>query len=145
MADAASLRAPLCTEQFGSGAPRGCRAAADGSLHWEGAPRWGWLSRAPTAKPGQDAGGGGAPWAALPVLSGLRAVLLPQGFPDSVSPDYLPYQLWDSVQVRPDDCRAGPGRGRLWLRTQGTGHCNLRLHREGGGAESCRFSWSQHQ
>ncbi|XP_055464851.1 RUS family member 1 isoform X2 [Psammomys obesus] len=99
MADAASLRAPLCTEQFGSGAPRGCRAAADGSLHWEGAPRRGWLSRAPTAKPGQDAGGGGAPWAALPVLSGLRAVLLPRGFPDSVSPDYLPYQLWDSVQA----------------------------------------------
>jgi len=26
-------------------------------------------------------------------------VFLPQGFPDSVSPDYLPYQLWDSVQA----------------------------------------------
>ncbi|EDL17643.1 cDNA sequence BC017158, isoform CRA_a [Mus musculus] len=99
MADAASLRAPLCTEQFGSGAPRGCSAAADGSLQWDGARRWGWLSRAPIAKPGQHAGGGGGPWAALTALSGLRSVLLPQGFPDSVSPDYLPYQLWDSVQA----------------------------------------------
>jgi hypothetical protein len=107
MADAASLRAPLCTEQFGSGAPRGCSAAADGSLQWDGARRWGWLSRAPIAKPGQHAGGGGGPWAALTALSGLRSVLLPQGFPDSVSPDYLPYQLWDSVQVRLADCRGG--------------------------------------
>ncbi|KAM7329417.1 hypothetical protein ACRRTK_011030 [Alexandromys fortis] len=98
MADSASLRMHLCTEQFGSRAPRGCRAAADGSLQWDGARRWGWLSRAPTAKPGQEAGSG-APLAALPALSGLRAVLLPQGFPDSVSPDYLPYQLWDSVQA----------------------------------------------
>lgn len=112
MADSTSLRMQLCTEQFGSRAPRGCRAAADGSLQWDGARRWDWLSRAPTAKPGQDAEGGG-PWAALPALSGLRAVLLPQGFPDSVSPDYLPYQLWDSVQVRPTDCRGGWGCRRL--------------------------------
>lgn len=112
MADSTSLRMQLCTEQFGSRAPRGCRAAADGSLQWDGARRWGWLSRAPTTKPGQDAGSGG-PWAALPALSGLRAVLLPQGFPDSVSPDYLPYQLWDSVQVRPADCRGGWGVGGL--------------------------------
>ncbi|XP_078009150.1 RUS family member 1 isoform X3 [Phascolarctos cinereus] len=27
------------------------------------------------------------------------AVFLPHGFPDSVSPDYLPYQLWDTVQA----------------------------------------------
>lgn len=107
MADAASLRAPLCTEQFGSGAPRGCSAAADGSLQWDGARHWGWLSQAQTAKPGQHAGGGGGLWAALTALSGLRSVLLPQGFPDSVSPDYLPYQLWDSVQVWPADCRGG--------------------------------------
>ncbi|XP_027260275.1 RUS family member 1 isoform X2 [Cricetulus griseus] len=99
MADCASLRVPLCTEQFGSRAPRACRAAADGSLQWDGARRWGWLSGNPAAEPGQDAGGGGGPWAALPALSGLRAVLLPQGFPDSVSTDYLPYQLWDSVQA----------------------------------------------
>uniref|UniRef100_A0A2I3RRW5 RUS family member 1 n=1 Tax=Pan troglodytes TaxID=9598 RepID=A0A2I3RRW5_PANTR len=56
MADDAGLETPLCSEQFGSGEARGCRAAADGSLQWE-------------------------------------------GFPDSVSPDYLPYQLWDSVQA----------------------------------------------
>uniref|UniRef100_A0A8C6B8B9 RUS family member 1 n=1 Tax=Monodon monoceros TaxID=40151 RepID=A0A8C6B8B9_MONMO len=57
MAYVARSEAPLCTEQFGSGTARGCRAAAaDGSLQWE-------------------------------------------GFPDSVSPDYLPYQLWDSVQA----------------------------------------------
>uniref|UniRef100_A0A8C3W3Y7 RUS family member 1 n=1 Tax=Catagonus wagneri TaxID=51154 RepID=A0A8C3W3Y7_9CETA len=56
MADVAECEAPLCSEQFGSGAARGCRAAADGTLQWE-------------------------------------------GFPDSVSPDYLPYQLWDSVQA----------------------------------------------
>ena len=40
-----------------------------------------------------------APGTASPPLSRLLAVFLPQGFPDSVSPDYLPYQLWDSVQV----------------------------------------------
>lgn len=108
MADVANLRAPpLCTEQFGSGTPRGCSAAADGSLQWDRVRRWGWLSGTLTAKPGQDAGGGWGPWAVLPALSGLRTVLLPQGFPDSVSPDYLPYQLWDSVQVRPADCRGG--------------------------------------
>lgn len=107
MADTASLRAPLCTEQFGSGAPRGCSAAADGSLQWDGTRRGGWLSRARIAKPGQHAGGGGGAWTALTALSGLRSVLLPQGFPDSVSPDYLPYQLWDSVQVRPAGCRWG--------------------------------------
>uniref|UniRef100_A0A8D1DFL5 RUS family member 1 n=1 Tax=Sus scrofa TaxID=9823 RepID=A0A8D1DFL5_PIG len=56
MADVARREAPLCSEQFGSGTARGCRAAADGTLQWE-------------------------------------------GFPDSVSPDYLPYQLWDSVQA----------------------------------------------
>uniref|UniRef100_A0A8C9CDM2 RUS family member 1 n=1 Tax=Phocoena sinus TaxID=42100 RepID=A0A8C9CDM2_PHOSS len=56
MAYVAKSEALLCSEQFGSGTARGCRAAADGSLQWE-------------------------------------------GFPDSVSPDYLPYQLWDSVQA----------------------------------------------
>lgn len=107
LADTASLRAPLCTEQFGSGAPRSCSAAADGSLQWDGAQRWGWFSRASITKPGQHEGGDGGPWAALTALSGLRSVLLPQGFPDSVSPDYLPYQLWDSVQVRPAYCHGG--------------------------------------
>ncbi|XP_078201322.1 RUS family member 1 isoform X6 [Callithrix jacchus] len=101
MADDAGLPALLCSEQFGSGEARGCRAAADGSLQWEVRGwRWWGLSRAFTVKPeGRDAGEVGAPGAASPPLSGLQAVFLPQGFPDSVSPDYLPYQLWDSVQA----------------------------------------------
>ncbi|XP_019295050.2 RUS family member 1 isoform X2 [Panthera pardus] len=101
MADATNLNRPLCCEQFGSGAARGCFAAADGSLQWEA---WGWrwwdFSGAFTVKPQRLAGGaGGALGTASPPLSSLIAVFLPQGFPDSVSPDYLPYQLWDSVQA----------------------------------------------
>uniref|UniRef100_A0A9L0R4S9 RUS family member 1 n=1 Tax=Equus caballus TaxID=9796 RepID=A0A9L0R4S9_HORSE len=102
MADGASLEARLCSEQYGSGAARGCCAAVDGSLQWEA---WGWrwwgFSGAFTAKPeGPDGGGEGAPATASAPLSRLLALFLPQGFPDSVSPDYLPYQLWDSVQIR---------------------------------------------
>uniref|UniRef100_A0A4W2BQN0 RUS family member 1 n=1 Tax=Bos indicus x Bos taurus TaxID=30522 RepID=A0A4W2BQN0_BOBOX len=91
----------LCSEQFGSGAARGCRAAPDGSLQWEAwGRRWWGFSGAFTAKPGgRDGGGGVAPGTASPPFSRLLAVFLPQGFPDSVSPDYLPYQLWDSVQA----------------------------------------------
>lgn len=33
------------------------------------------------------------------VLGWARDVFLPQGFPESVSPDYLQYQFWDSVQA----------------------------------------------
>lgn len=29
----------------------------------------------------------------------LRDVFLPQGYPESVSSDYLHYQMWDTVQV----------------------------------------------
>lgn len=110
MAELTSVEEPLCSEQFGSGAARSCHAAADGSLQWEA---WGWckwgLSGAFTVKPEkQDGVEGTAPEAASPLLSGLLAVFLPQGYPDSVSTDYLPYQLWDSVQVSP----AGLGRGR---------------------------------
>ncbi|XP_004692009.1 PREDICTED: RUS1 family protein C16orf58 homolog [Condylura cristata] len=98
MADAASSAVPLCSEQFGSGAARSCRAAADGSLLWEA---WGWrwwgFCGPFTLKP--DRRRGCAPGTASPPLSGLLALFLPQGFPDSVSPDYLPYQLWDSVQA----------------------------------------------
>lgn len=91
----------LCSEQFGSGAARGCRAAPDGSLQWEAwGRRWWGFSGAFTAKPGgRDGGRGVAPGTASPPFSRLLAVFLPQGFPDSVSPDYLPYQLWDSVQA----------------------------------------------
>ena len=109
MADATNLNRPLCCEQFGSGAARGCFAAADGSLQWEA---WGWrwwdFSGAFTVKPQRLAGGAGrALGTASPPLSSLIAVFLPQGFPDSVSPDYLPYQLWDSVQVSPADWGRG--------------------------------------
>ncbi|XP_062954715.1 RUS family member 1 isoform X1 [Cynocephalus volans] len=99
MADDA--QAPLCSERFGSGTARSCRAGADGSLQWEA---WGWrwwgFSGGLRVKPeGRNGGGGEALGTASPPLSGLQAVFLPQGFPDSVSPDYLPYQLWDSVQA----------------------------------------------
>ncbi|KAM9100485.1 RUS1 family protein C16orf58 homolog isoform X1 [Sarcophilus harrisii] len=65
-----------CWERFGSGSPRGCTVAPDGSLCWEA---------------------GGGPGRGL--RTALTAVFLPHGFPDSVSPDYLPYQLWDTVQA----------------------------------------------
>lgn len=29
----------------------------------------------------------------------LKEIFLPQGYPHSVSPDYLQYQIWDSLQV----------------------------------------------
>lgn len=108
MAGHAGVGAPLCSEQFGSQAARSCCAAADGSLQWEAwAWRWWGCSGALKGKPGgRDGGGGRAPGAASPPLSRLLAVFLPQGFPDSVSADYLPYQLWDSVQV---SVRRGPG------------------------------------
>ncbi|XP_072452935.1 RUS family member 1 isoform X1 [Notamacropus eugenii] len=67
---------PQCWERFGSGRPRRCTAAPDGSLSWEA---------------------GGGPGRGL--RAALTAVFLPHGFPDSVSPDYLPYQLWDTVQA----------------------------------------------
>jgi hypothetical protein len=118
VAGAGALEPPLCSEQFGSGAARGCRAAADGSLRWEAAGRRGWrLPRIFSATPeGRGGDGDGAPGAALQPLAGLQAVFLPQGFPDSVSADYLPYQLWDSVQVGPATewaaCGWGSGTAR---------------------------------
>ncbi|KAM6155882.1 RUS family member 1 [Rhynchocyon petersi] len=90
MTEDAGLEVALCSEQFGSGAARGCRVAADGSLQWE-AEGWRWW--------GFSGNGGSNRGAAWSPLSGLQSVFLPQGFPDSVSPDYLPYQLWDSVQA----------------------------------------------
>lgn len=113
MADRTSLEAQLCSERFGSRAARGCYAAADGSLQWEA---WGWrwwgFSGVFKVKPeGQDGGGGRAPGTASPFLSRLLTVFLPQGFPDSVSPDYLPYQLWDSVQVSGAAYSRGGGGG----------------------------------
>ncbi|XP_014443175.1 RUS1 family protein C16orf58 homolog [Tupaia chinensis] len=101
MVDNAAPEAPLCSEQFGSGTARGCSVASDGSLQWE---PWGWrwwrFTRPFAVKPeARDEGAAAAPAASSPALSGLQALFLPQGFPDSVSADYLPYQLWDSVQA----------------------------------------------
>ncbi|XP_012277949.1 RUS1 family protein C16orf58 homolog [Orussus abietinus] len=33
------------------------------------------------------------------ILTFIKEVFLPQGFPDSVHPDYVPYQIWDTVQA----------------------------------------------
>ncbi|XP_043831193.1 RUS family member 1 isoform X1 [Dromiciops gliroides] len=65
-----------CWERFGSRSPRSCTVAPDGRLSWEA---------------------GGGPGQGL--RAALTAVFLPHGFPDSVSPDYLAYQLWDTVQA----------------------------------------------
>ncbi|XP_055993694.1 RUS family member 1 [Sorex fumeus] len=90
----------LCSEQFCSGAARGCRAANDGSLQWEAqqgpSSESGAVAEKARAPPARSRG---LPGTLAPVLRGLQAVFLPRGFPDSVSPDYLPYQLWDSVQA----------------------------------------------
>lgn len=32
-------------------------------------------------------------------VSIIKEVFLPQGYPDSVHPDYTSYQIWDTVQV----------------------------------------------
>ena len=34
------------------------------------------------------------------IIGLMRRVFLPEGFPDSVSSDYLEYQAWDTLQVR---------------------------------------------
>lgn len=101
MAERTGPAAPLCSEQFGSRAARSCCAAADGRLQWEAwGGRWWGFSGAFAVKPeGRDGGERGPPGAASLLVSRLLTVFLPQGFPESVSPDYLPYQLWDSVQA----------------------------------------------
>lgn len=97
----------LCSEQFGSGAARGCRAAPDAEpAAGLGAQLVGVL-RAFTAKPGGRDGAEG--WLrTAPTSPGPAAVFLPQGFSIALSPDYLPHQLWDSVQVSLADW----GKGR---------------------------------
>lgn len=82
-------------------------ASAVGSL---GGGRWWGLSGAFAVKPeARDGGGRGPPGAASPLVSRLLTVFLPQGFPESVSPDYLSYQLWDSVQVSGQRGPPAPG------------------------------------
>nr|XP_035971241.1 RUS family member 1 isoform X2 [Halichoerus grypus] len=148
MADGGSPAAQLCSEQFGSGAARGCLAAADGSLQWEawGWRRWGFSGPFTVRPRGRDGGAGGTPGAASPPLSGLTAVFLPQGFPDSVSPDYLPYQLWDSVQVSLADRGRGQhgATGLCFQPLRLPGHpCSLAGHR-GGERKSFCFSCHCH-
>ena len=54
----------------------------------------------------------------------LKAVLLPNGYPDSVCPEYVMFQLWDTLQ---EAC--GYFRGILasqaWLTTLGVGNSNI--------------------
>ena len=33
------------------------------------------------------------------LLSFSKSVFLPEGYPDSVAPDYLSYQMWDTAQA----------------------------------------------
>ncbi|XP_064329903.1 RUS family member 1 isoform X2 [Phalacrocorax carbo] len=69
---------PLCRELWGS------REAA----HYEGDPRGGLQRRVPP---------GACPHSCL--RRAAARVLLPQGYPESVSPDYLQYQCWDALQA----------------------------------------------
>lgn len=34
-----------------------------------------------------------------PLVNVLRDIFLPRGYPDSVTPDYANYQLWDTLQA----------------------------------------------
>ncbi|KAJ8250859.1 hypothetical protein GJAV_G00214030 [Gymnothorax javanicus] len=43
--------------------------------------------------------GGDSRWTAGSFLGVLKSVFLPQGYPESVSEDYLQYQLWDTAQA----------------------------------------------
>eukprot|EP01052_Picozoa_sp_SAG31_P010460 SAG31_NODE_573_length_13971_cov_5.931949_12_plen_536_part_00 len=39
------------------------------------------------------------------IKAGLFGALLPQGYPDTVAPEYMRYQLWDTLQVMTNDLR----------------------------------------
>lgn len=52
----------------------------------------------------------------MPPLSGLQEVFLPQGYPDTVSSDYLSYQMWDTLQV--GLCIGSEKRCLLWTAVQ---------------------------
>ncbi|XP_074854343.1 RUS family member 1 isoform X3 [Carettochelys insculpta] len=70
---------PLCTEQYGSRSARCYLPSPDGHLSCVG----------------DEPGRGG--WRSLREI--FMSVFLPQGYPESVSTDYLPYQIWDTVQA----------------------------------------------
>ncbi|XP_074922022.1 RUS family member 1 isoform X1 [Chelonoidis abingdonii] len=70
---------PLCTEQYGSHSARCYLPSPDGRLSCVG------------DEPGHMG------WRSLKEI--FMSVFLPQGYPESVSQDYLPYQIWDTVQA----------------------------------------------
>uniref|UniRef100_A0A8C0GB37 RUS family member 1 n=1 Tax=Chelonoidis abingdonii TaxID=106734 RepID=A0A8C0GB37_CHEAB len=81
---------PLCTEQYGSHSARCYLPSPDGRLSCVGDEpgHMGWRS----LKEIFMMGSWGEP-------EGQTSVFLPQGYPESVSQDYLPYQIWDTVQA----------------------------------------------
>ncbi|KAI1836838.1 hypothetical protein DTO006G1_5776 [Penicillium roqueforti] len=64
-----------------------------------------------------------SPWSAKPLFSSLSDVFLPSGYPQSVSDDYLPYQIFDSLQAFCSSI-AGLLSSRAVLQGVGVGNAN---------------------
>ncbi|XP_075268074.1 LOW QUALITY PROTEIN: RUS family member 1 [Opisthocomus hoazin] len=112
----------------------------------------------PRGRPLRGGGPGGAPAPPPPGASppsGLRRavarVLLPQGYPESVSPDYLQYQCWDALQALCSTL-AGALAARAVLQAVGvgdgaatvTGAALTWVLRDGGGMVTrVAFAWLQ--
>ncbi|CAG8010282.1 unnamed protein product [Penicillium nalgiovense] len=62
-------------------------------------------------------------WSAKPLVSSLGDVFLPSGYPQSVSDDYLPYQIFDSLQAFCSSI-AGLLSSRAVLQGVGVGNAN---------------------
>ncbi|CAG7969403.1 unnamed protein product [Penicillium nalgiovense] len=62
-------------------------------------------------------------WSAKPLFSSLGDVFLPSGYPQSVSDDYLPYQIFDSLQAFCSSI-AGLLSSRAVLQGVGVGNAN---------------------
>ncbi|KAJ5500487.1 hypothetical protein N7453_009538 [Penicillium expansum] len=62
-------------------------------------------------------------WSAKPLVGSLRDVFLPSGYPQSVSDDYLPYQIFDSLQAFCSSI-AGLLSSRAVLQGVGVGNAN---------------------
>ncbi|XP_075897545.1 RUS family member 1 [Nelusetta ayraudi] len=77
-------------------------AAGDGSLlateRYGSAERWRYYSREGGMERRRE-GGEGQQQRGNSLVGAFKSVFLPQGYPDSVSPDYLHYQLWDTAQA----------------------------------------------
>ncbi|KAI1884023.1 hypothetical protein AGOR_G00222110 [Albula goreensis] len=58
-----------------------------------------WKYRLKNGMMGREREGGESGWPRSSVLAALKSVFLPQGYPESVSEDYLQYQFWDTVQA----------------------------------------------